>query len=464
MGKCPPTFYGLTDEYCVKCWNYNTDAAPDSPIMLANCSGIYDASIQVWKGGKQVTVGGTVEPVARFGSSIWPPNECASGECSQRSYKGLLPQESGISLVPDKRLSGRTGKESKSCLPSWDEATKEWALPSMICDAATKAGETCHPLRAYGKFSMPPDDTFKHEDRNLHAWPPHRGNPPTTRQNCTKHAGIWAAHAVGDSSSRTNAANKKVLLPDACAKTPYVGAFAAAAGAGKDKKTCRAEGGAWANVDANPATCGTGCAFECRMPCCLSIFEDGPPMYVARDVDKYPGGSNEVTVDNLDETEDKGPLYEFLGKRPVCSRANPCEPKFACLGGDVCLEGYVKYYEPYVKKDGEYVCQNFHYKLPGSCPSPIVTWGPISGWTQFDDDFVKKEVPNFHAYLISTAFAGTGAGITNSSSGANLIEGSFDFQSINPQATNYREKWCEETPENARYVVFASRMLVSSID
>ena len=93
MGKCPPNFYGLTDEYCVKCWNYNTDAAPDSPIMLANCSGIYDSQIQVWKNGKLVTVGGTTEPIARFGYSIWPPKECASGQCDKRSYKGLLPQE-----------------------------------------------------------------------------------------------------------------------------------------------------------------------------------------------------------------------------------------------------------------------------------------------------------------------------------------------------------------------------------
>jgi hypothetical protein len=181
-----------------------------------------------------------------------------------------------------------------------------------------------------------------------------------------------------------------------------------------------------------------------------------------RDVDKSPGGTNDLVP--VDDEEKKGPLYEFLGKRPVCSRANPCEPKFACLGGDVCLEGYVKYYEPYVKKDGEYVCQNFHYKLPGSCPSPIVTWGPISGWTQFDDDFVKKEVPNFHAYLISTAFAGTGAGITNRSSGANLIEGSFEFQSINPKATNYREKWCEETPENARHCFWGTPVKVLGWD
>ena len=63
----------------------------------------------------------------------------------------------------------------------------------------------------------------------------------------------------------------------------------------------------------------------------------------------------------------------------------------------MCLEGYVKYYEPYVKKDGEYVCQNFHYKLPGSCPSPIATWGPITGFSQEDKDFVKTDVPHFHS-------------------------------------------------------------------
>ena len=44
------------------------------------------------------------------------------------------------------------------------------------------------------------------------------------------------------------------------------------------------------------------------------------------------------------------PMYEFKGKRPVCSRANACEPKYACLGGDVCLEGYTKYYEHFFVK------------------------------------------------------------------------------------------------------------------
>lgn len=198
MGKCPPNFYGLTDEYCVACWNYKTDAAPDSPIMLANCSGIYDASIQVWREGKQVTVGGTVEPVARFGYSIWPPKECASGECLKRSYKGLLPQESGISLVPDSKVLAKNNQKQQSCLPYWDEEKKDWVLPSMICDAATKAGDTCHPLRAYGKYSMTPDDKFEHQDRNLHAWPPHKGHPPTDRMNCIKHGGIWAASAITD--------------------------------------------------------------------------------------------------------------------------------------------------------------------------------------------------------------------------------------------------------------------------
>ena len=317
----------------------------------------------------------------------------------------------------------------------------------MICDAATKPGESCHPLRAYGQYSMAPDDSFAHKDRNLHAWPPHKGSPPTNQKNCTKHSGTWAAHVINDVSERTttNANAKKQVLPNACTKAPYVGDFASASGEGKDKKTCRADGGSWAKVDSNPGTCGTACKFECRMPCCLSIYEDGPPMYTGdRDVDKSPGGTNDLVP--VDDEEKKGPLYEFLGKRPVCSRANPCEPKFACLGGDVCLEGYVKYYEPYVQKDGEYVCQNFHYKLPGKCPSPVVTWGPINGWSEFDDDFQAKETPNFHAYLISSAFAETTqtASGNASFSGENLIEGSFDFQVLSPTKDDYREKWCDD--------------------
>jgi len=249
----------------------------------------------------------------------------------------------------------------------------------------------------------------------------------------------------------TNANAKKQVLPNACTKAPYEGAFASASGEGKDKKTCRADGGYWAKVDSNPATCGAGCKFECRMPCCLSIYEDGPPMYTKRpgEVDKSPDGPNDLVYEdgsNDDGTEKQGPLYEFLGKRPVCSRANPCEPKFACLGGDICLEGYVKYYEPYVQKDGEYVCQNFHYKLPGKCPSPVVTWGPINGWSEFDDDFQAKETPNFHAYLISSAFAETTQTATGNASFSdeNLIEGNFDFQVRSPTKDDYREIWCDD--------------------
>ena len=38
--------------------------------------------------------------------------------------------------------------------------------------------------------------------------------------------------------------------------------------------------------------------------------------------------------------------------------------------------------------------------------------------------------------------------------------GSFEFQSINPKANNYREKWCEETPENARHCFWGTPVKV----
>ena len=444
MGKCPPDFYGLTDEYCVKCWNYVKESAPDSPIMLANCSGIYDANIQVWKKGKQVTVGGTVEPVARFGYSIWPPKECSSGQCDKRNYKGLMPQESGISLVPDAyEPRGGDGKTATSCLPTWDQEAEIWNLPSMICDSATKPGDSCHPLRAYGKYSSNPDSKFEHTDRNLHQWPPHKlgGKPPMNQPDCVSSGGTWAPHVIFDRSSRTEGAARKRLLPDACAFSPYEGGFTTASGP-DDKKECRKKGGSWANIDSDPEGCGTDCAFECRMPCCLSIFEDGPPKYTERSVDEFPDGGNTIA------DPANYPLYEFLGKRPVCSRANPCEPKFACLGGDMCLEGYVKYYEPYVERDGEFRCQNFHYKLPGKCPSPIVTWGPIIGYSEFDADFQDTEIPNFHAFLISSAFETIDGNdeltASNTTFGGASAEGSFKFQTINPKSDNYRAKFCDE--------------------
>ena len=446
MGKCPADYYGLTHEYCVKCWNFNTEAAPDSPIMLANCSGVYDASIKMWKKGKQVTVGGTREPIARFGYSIWPPKECANGQCDKRSYKGMMPQESGISLVPDAGINRRGGGESKSCLPIYDEKSKTWKLDSMICDAATKPGDTCHPLRAFGKYTANPDPDFEHKDRNLHAWPPHRngGEPPLGRKNCTASGGTWAPHVIYDRSTRTSGDARKTVLPDACAGFPYEGVFATAAGL-DDKTECRLSGGSWTNVDPSPGNCGSQCAEICRMPCCLSIFEDGLPLYKTRKVDLYPGGTNDL-LDNKVEVEESGRPYEFLGKRQVCSRANPCEPKFSCLGGDMCLEGYVKYYEPYIKKDGEYVCQNFHYKLPGSCPSPIATWGPITGFSQEDKDFVNTDVPHFHAYLIQIQDSSVESERRlkeQDNATSNFVDGTFDFQSSNPREKNYRDKWCD---------------------
>jgi hypothetical protein len=85
---------------------------------------------------------------------------------------------------------------------------------------------------------MAPDDSFAHKDRNLHAWPPHKGSPPTDPKNCSKHGGTWAAHVIKDVSERTttNANAKKQVLPNACTKAPYEGAFASASGEGKDKK------------------------------------------------------------------------------------------------------------------------------------------------------------------------------------------------------------------------------------
>ena len=448
MGKCPPEFYGLTDEYCVRCWHYNTDAAPDSPISLANCSGIYDAQIQVWKRGKLVTVGGTSEPIARFGYSIWPPKECSSGQCDKRSYKGLLPQESGISLVPDD-FTKRTGSEkSASCLPTWDAITKKWTLPSMICAPASKPGDMCHPLRAFGHFSVRPDPMFEHKDRNLHAWPPHKvgagdkpGKPPLTRGDCVEKGGTWASHVIYDRSSRTSGDARKTPLADACIASPYNNPKSDLL-----KPECRKAGGSYTKIDPSPGCRGDEC-FECRLPCCLSIYEDGMPKYKERTVDAFPGGGNDM-VSNVVEPEEDGELYEFLGKRPVCSRANPCTPKYACLGGDVCLEGYVKYYEPYVQKDGEYVCSNFHYKLPGSCPSPIVTWGPIRGFSSFDKDFLKQDVPHQHAYLISVADGSSNTDtirrFLSNSTISSKIEGTFDFQTDFATDPNYRTKWCED--------------------
>jgi hypothetical protein len=318
----------------------------------------------------------------------------------------------------------------------------------MICDAATKPGETCHPLRAYGKYTMNPDPQYEHKNRNLHGWPPHKNNgePPMNSVDCVKAGGIWAPHVIYDRSSRLTEGTpeRKVILPDACASSPYAGKYKTKKGP-DDKLKCRAAGGSWAKIDSSPATCGTACKFECRMPCCLAIFEDGPPMYKEREVDKFPSGKNDIAVNAAEDENIE--LYEFLGKRPVCSRANPCEPKFSCLGGDMCLEGYVKYYEPYVKKDDEYVCQNFHYALPGKCPSPIATWGPMSGFSEFDKDFQKRKIPNFHAFLISSAFDSSSGGRrleSNATSDKNAIEGSFDFQSINPKTKNYRAKWCDD--------------------
>ena len=487
MGKCPIEYYGLTDEYCVRCWHYMTKAAPDSPIALSNCTGIYDANIQIWKEGKLTTVGGTTEPVAKFGYSIWPPKECASGQCDKRSYKGLLPQESGVSLVPDTYEQRGGGGISPSCLPTFvcpkdksfdppeeveecDEAEKEWRLPSMICDAATKPGDTCHPLRAYGSYTSAPDPTFEHKMRNLHAWPPHRcvlnkerecaspkGVPPSTKFSCTKQGGTWAPHVIYDRSSRTTSDQKKEPLPNACLTATYNDVETGEPmpymqippvnpdepTMNTEKKACRSKNGAYTKIPSD----GT---FECRMPCCLSIFEDGGPKYKERPVDAYPGGTNDLLANAEEGYDSKAikPMYEFKGKRPVCSRANACEPKYACLGGDVCLEGYTKYYEPYVKKDGEYVCQNFHYKLPGSCPSPVLSWGAVAGFNQWDKDFIKKDVPHQHAYLIEypkpKGTSSKGRRLSNASNTATGVEGTFDFQTDAPTMPNYRTKWCED--------------------
>ena len=326
----------------------------------------------------------------------------------------------------------------------------------MICDAATKPGETCHPLRAYGYYTENPDESFDHKDRNFHGWPPHKnsGHPPLGRLNCTSWGGTWASHLVYDRSSRTVGDARKIPLPNACMAAPYEGIFATPTGP-NEKNDCRAQGGAWTKIDPAPSTCGTKCQYECRMPCCLGIYEDGPPIYKGeRAVDQYPGGTNDL-IGNMMEPEpaedDDGNQvsivnlpYEFLGRRPVCSRANPCEPKFSCLGGDVCLEGYVKYYEPYVQKDGEYVCQNFHYKLPGKCPSPIVTWGPIQGFTEFDKDFLKSDIPHQHAYLVTMAESSADRRLMNSTGARNTYEGTFEFQSINANSPDYRASWCDD--------------------
>ena len=462
-GKCPSTYYGLTEEYCVKCWSYKTAAAPDSPIMLANCSGVYDPLLQVWKGGELVTVGGTTRPIARFGYSIWPPQECENGDCEKRSYKGLLPQESGISLVPDTFTNRNGGEESASCLPTFDEDSKKWSLPSMICDAAEKPGDTCHPLRAYGQYTSNPDSAFEHKERNLHAWPPHKndGIPPLDRQNCTLVGGTWAPHVIFDRTSRAFGDDRKIPLPDACAFPPYEGEFVTAPGP-DEKLSCKRQGGAWTKVDTNPSTCGRSCIYECRMPCCLSIFEDGIPKYKERTVDKAPGGKNDLFGNVVDE-KDAGPTYEFLGKRPVCSRANSCEPKFSCLGSDVCLEGYTKYYEPYRQEDGDFVCQNFHYKIPGSCPSPIITWGPIRGFSQEDKDFMKTDVPHHHAYLVEEmeSSASGGRRLTNLTGNvANSIEGTFQFQTVDPASLDYRDQWCDDDDENRQHCFWGTPVKV----